>query len=72
MIPGEIAFKCLQSVPLHKDEALGVTGSTLPYVEFQSGETPVMCKEGCTCAYIEQICPSRKHLQLATHTQGLI
>lgn len=39
MIPGELAFNCLQSVPLHSDQALGVTGSLLPYVEFQSRET---------------------------------
>lgn len=53
MIPGEIAFKCLQSVPLHKEEALGVTGSTLPYVEFQSGKTAEICEEECTYAYAE-------------------
>jgi len=36
VIPGDIAFSCLQSVPLHSDEALAVTGSLLPYVQFQS------------------------------------
>lgn len=40
VIPGDIAFKCLQSVPLHSDEALAVTGSLLPYVQFQSGKNP--------------------------------
>jgi len=38
MVPGDVAFRCLQSVPLHKEEALGVTGSILPYVQFQSGQ----------------------------------
>lgn len=37
VIPGVIAMSCLMSVPLHKEEALGVTGAILPYVEFQSG-----------------------------------
>ncbi|KUJ19611.1 uncharacterized protein LY89DRAFT_780523 [Mollisia scopiformis] len=36
IIPGELAFNCLQSVPLHSEEALAVSGALLPYVEFQS------------------------------------
>ncbi|KAI6712197.1 hypothetical protein JHW43_005241 [Diplocarpon mali] len=36
MIPGELAYNCLRSVPLNREQALAVTMAIMPYVEFQS------------------------------------
>ncbi|CZR70138.1 uncharacterized protein PAC_20039 [Phialocephala subalpina] len=36
MILGELAFNCLQSVPLNSEQALAVTRAVMQYVEFQS------------------------------------
>lgn len=36
-VPGQLAYNCLNSVPLHKKEASALMDAILPYVEWQSG-----------------------------------
>lgn len=37
-VPGQLAYDCLNSVPLHQKEASALMDAILPYVEWQSGE----------------------------------
>lgn len=37
-IEAQLAYDCLNSVPLHAEEALDLVEAILPYIEWQSGE----------------------------------
>lgn len=44
MVDGQLAYDCLNSVPLHADDAVRLVRSIQPYLEWQSSESLHRCK----------------------------
>ena len=52
-VSGQLAYDCLNSVSLHKEEALALMDSLLPYTLWQTGE--MMCKLRSRTPVINQL-----------------